>query len=148
MHAGLAGWEQVGDRVIGTAWLGFTAEAHAAADQMDAAFAVLGRATALAEANGELFYQAELNRMRGAFHLQRGENAEAQLWLNEAIKLARSQSARSLELRAAMALARHWRDQGRRADSRAVLSSVYDWFTEGFGTPDLAEARALLATLE
>ena len=108
----------------------------------------LGRATALAEANGEVFYKAELHRLRGAFHLQKGENAEAEHWLNEAIELARSQSARSLELRAAMALARLWRGQGRHADSRDVLSPVYDWFTEGFDTPDLAEARALLNTLE
>jgi predicted ATPase len=148
LHAGLAAWERVGDRVIGTMWLGFTAEAHAAADQLDAAFAVLGRATALAEANGELFYQAELHRLRGAFHAQRGDIAEAELWLHEAIELARSQSARSLELRAAMALAHLWRSQGRRADARNVLSPVYDWFIEGFDTLDLAEAKALLDTLK
>jgi predicted ATPase len=148
LHAGLAEWERVGDRVLGTMWLGFTAEVYAATDQLDAAFAVLDRATALAAANEELFYQADLHRLRGAFHLKRAENAEAELWLNEAIELARSQSARSLELRAAIALARLWREQGRRADAHAVVAPVYGWFTEGLDTPDLTEAKGLLDTLQ
>jgi len=69
-----------------------------------------------------------------------GARAEAEAWLNKAIDLARIQSAKSLELRAATNLARLWRDQGGRSDARELLAPVYGWFTEGFDTPDLKEA--------
>jgi predicted ATPase len=74
-------------------------------------------------------------------------NNEAEDYLHRAIDNARSRSAKSFELRAAMSLARFLRDQGRSAEARETLTPVYNWFTEGFGTPDLIDARALLDEL-
>ena len=73
--------------------------------------------------------------------------AEAETWLRRALDVARSQQAKSLELRAATSFARLWRDQGKRAEARDLLAPVYGWFTEGFDTPDLKEAKALLGQL-
>jgi predicted ATPase len=147
LHAGFAAWHRTGARLCDSMWLGFTAEAHAAAGQFDAAFAALDRAAERATANAESFYRAELHRLRGAFHLQMGESAKAEHWLNEAIRLARGQVASSFELRASTSLARQWRDQDKRAEARELLAPIYSWFTEGFDTPDLREAKALLDAL-
>jgi class 3 adenylate cyclase/predicted ATPase len=147
LHAGFADWHGTGARLYDTMWLGFTAEAHAAADQFDAAFAALDCATETAATTAESVYQAELRRLRGMFHAARGESIAAQHWLTQAIKLARRQVARSLELRAATCLAGLWRDQGRYDEARGLLAPVYAGFTEGFDTADLQEAKALLNEL-
>ncbi|HYI81984.1 MAG TPA: AAA family ATPase, partial [Acetobacteraceae bacterium] len=148
LHAGLAEHHETSARLVDSMWLGFIAEAHALAGRIDAAFAALDRAGERAAASAESFYRAELHRLRGALHLRRGEVGEGQRWLNEAMHLARSQGARSLELRAATDLARLWRDRGgRRAAARDLLAPVYGWFTEGFDTPDLKDAGALLDDL-
>ena len=73
--------------------------------------------------------------------------AEAETWLQRALDVARRQQAKSLELRAAMSLSRLWQQQGKRDEARALLAPVYGWFTEGFDTADLQEARALLEKL-
>jgi predicted ATPase len=73
--------------------------------------------------------------------------AEAETWLQRALDVARRQEAKSLELRAAMSLACLWQQQGRRAEARDLLAPIYDWFTEGFDTADLQEAKALLEEL-
>ena len=147
LQAGFAKWHGTGARLYDPMWLGFTAEAHAAAGQFDAAFAALDRATETAAATAQFFYQAELYRLRGVFHLATGKGTAAQHWLNEAINLARCQRAKSFELWAATNLARLWRDQGRFAQARDVLQPIYGWFTEGFDTADLKDARGLLDTL-
>jgi predicted ATPase len=74
--------------------------------------------------------------------------AEAEAWLQRALDVARCQEAKSLELRAAMSLARLWQQQGKQAEARELLAPIYGWFTEGFDTADLQEARALLEALE
>ena len=147
VHAGFACWHGTGARLYDPMWHGFTAEAHAATGQFDAAFAALDRATATAAATAQLFYQAELHRLRGAYYAARGERIEAEVWLKDAIKLARSQAAKSLELRAATSLARLWRAQGKCTEAHDLLAPVYGWFTEGFNTRDLQEAKALLDKL-
>ena len=76
-----------------------------------------------------------------------GEKAEATAWLHQAIDTARNQQAKSLELRAATSLARLWRDQGKRVQAHDLLAPAYDWFTEGFDTADLKDAKALLDEL-
>jgi len=78
---------------------------------------------------------------------QTGEGAEAASWFRQAIDTARSQQAKSLELRAATSLARLWREQGERAEAYDVLAPVYGWFTEGFATADLKKAKELLDEL-
>jgi predicted ATPase len=74
-------------------------------------------------------------------------HAEAETWLRRALDVARRQEAKSLELRAAMSLSRLWQQQGKQAEARALLAPIYGWFTEGFDTADLQEARSLLEAL-
>jgi class 3 adenylate cyclase/tetratricopeptide (TPR) repeat protein len=103
-----------------------------------------------ADESGEHWSDSELFRVRGlALAMRDGVNGndEAETCLRRAIDDARSRSAKSLELRAAMSLARFLRDQGRADEARQMLAPVYDWFTEGFGTPDLMDAKALLDEL-
>jgi predicted ATPase len=100
---------------------------------------------------GERFAEAELCRLRGEMLLARGDRAdpaaEGERWLRNALECARNQGAKSLELRAATSLARLWRDQGKRSEARDLLAPAYDWFTEGFDTADLHEAKTLLDEL-
>jgi transcriptional regulator with AAA-type ATPase domain/predicted ATPase len=106
--------------------------------------------TALAHANqtGERYHEAEIHRLKGELLLIAGGDVEAaRACFHQALDVARAQHARSWELRAATSLARVLHDEHRDADARAVLAPVYAWFTEGFATPDLTEAQALLATL-
>ena len=90
---------------------------------------------------------AELNRHKGEMLLQRGQSDAAEAAYLTALAVAVEQSARLWELRAAMSLARLRRDQGRRADSRDLVAPIYGWFAEGFETPDLKSAKALLDEL-
>jgi predicted ATPase len=98
----------------------------------------------------ERYWEAELYRLQGEL---RGQEAEGPQWegveapLLRALEVARSQQAKSLELRAAMSLGRLWQEQGRRDDAHTLLVPVYHWFTEGFDTADLREAKALLDAL-
>jgi TOMM system kinase/cyclase fusion protein len=92
-------------------------------------------------------YQAELHRARGEILLERGSVEEAGAYFRDALDVARQQSARTLELRAATSLARLLRDQGRHEEARALLRPIHDWFTEGFDTTDLQDAKALLEEL-
>jgi predicted ATPase len=147
LRTGLAGWNAAGCRVWDTQWLGFIAEAHVQAGQFGDALTALDRAAETATATGECHYQAELYRLRGVAQAQTGEEAEAALWLQRAIDTAGSQQAKSLELRAATSLAGLWRNQDKQADARDLLAPVYDWFTEGFDTADLKDAKALLDEL-
>jgi predicted ATPase len=147
LRGGLAAWKATGSHVLGTQWLGFLAEAHLQAGEFDDALAALDQAAETAGATGERHYQAELHRLRGDVLAKAGDDAEAASWLQQAIDTARSQQAKSLELRAATSLARLWSEQGKRAPARDLLAPVYGWFTEGFDTADLKEARALLDEL-
>jgi predicted ATPase len=147
IQSGLAAWNATGGRLLDTQWLGFLAEAYLQAGQLDDALAALDQAAETAAATGESHYQAELYRLRGVVLGKTGENAEAAGWLQRAIDTARGQQAKSLELRAATGLARLWAKQGRRAEAHDVLAPVYGWFTEGFDTADLKDAKALLDEL-
>ncbi len=148
IHAGLAGWNATGARLLDTQWLGFLAQAHLRAHQFHDALATLDRAAKIGAATGERHYQAELYRLRGAVLANSGsDSTEAAFWLHQAIEIARSQQARSLELRGATGLARLWADQGKRGQAHDLLAPVYAWFTEGFDTADLKDAKALLDQL-
>jgi predicted ATPase len=91
-------------------------------------------------------YEAEVYRLRGELLLQQSaaQQGEAEASLQQALTVARRQQAKSLELRAAMSLSRLWQRQGKRDEARQLLTEIYDWFTEGFDTADLQEAKALL----
>ena len=147
LRASLAAWNATGARLHCTVWLGFLAEAHLIAGQFDDSLSALDRATETAAITGEAHNQAEVCRLRGTVLAQTGDAAEAASWLQRAIDTARSQQAKSLELRAATSLAGLWRDQGKRAQAHDLLAPIYDWFTEGFDTADLKDAKALLDEL-
>ena len=110
----------------------------------------LAEAHTLVEQHEERWWEAEVHRLRGVLLLRQPgtPQAEAEAWLQRALDVARRQEAKSLELRAAMSLARLWQQQGKRAEAYALLAPVYDWFTEGFDTADLQEAKVLLEELE
>ena len=99
--------------------------------------------------DGERWFAAETNRIRGEILLKRdlGDTAPAEEAYRTAIAIAQQQKAQSFELRAAVSLARLWRDQGKPQQARELLAPVYGWFTEGFDTRDLKEAKALLEEL-
>ena len=101
------------------------------------------------ETNKEKWFEAEVNRIAGEIGLKFPEPdaAQAEAYFERALAVARKQQAKSWELRAAMSLARLWRDQGKRNEARDLLAPVYGWFSEGFDTLDLKEARALLEEL-
>jgi predicted ATPase len=96
---------------------------------------------------GVLFCHAELFRLKGELFLKRNEPNQAEASFREAINVASVQRARLLELRAAMSLARLWRDQGKVREAHELLVPVYGWFMEGFDTRDLKEAKTLLEEL-
>jgi predicted ATPase len=103
----------------------------------------------LMEQHDERWWEAEICRLRGVVLLRQPwtPQAEAEAWLQRALDVARRQEAKALELRAAMSLTHRWQQQGKREDARELLASVYGWFTEGFDTADLQEAKALLDVL-
>ena len=97
---------------------------------------------------GNVYWNAQLLKQKGdLLHTLGAPDSEVEAWYQRALTLARAQSARSLELRAAMGLARLWHKQGKAAQAHCLLADIYGWFTEGFDTPDLKDAQLLLAEL-
>jgi len=123
--------------------------AHAQLGQCDDALRCIGEAMTAVEKTKDRCCEAEVYRTAGKISLKSPEPdaAEAQIYFERALAVARQQEAKSWELRAAMSMARLWRDQGKRDEPRELLAPVYGWFTEGFDTRDLKEAKALLAEL-
>jgi predicted ATPase len=138
-------------------FLSLLAEASGLLGQPEGGLAALEEALTLVEQTGERYYEAELHRQRGELlllrvarsHLAQGsrEQHEAETCFQRALDVACQQQAKSLELRAALSLARLWQCQGKRVEARALLADVYNWFTEGFDTADLQEAKTLLVEL-
>jgi predicted ATPase len=109
----------------------------------------LAEAHTLVEQHEDRWWEAEIYRLRGVLFLRQPETpqTEAETWLQRALDVARRQEAKSLELRAAMSLNRLWQQQGKRQDAYDLLAPVYNWFTEGFETADLQDAKVLLDEL-
>jgi predicted ATPase len=125
------------------------AEAQQAAGQFALAQGTVATGLAIAAQTGQPFFDADLHRLDGDLLLATGgADAEAAARYHRALAIAREQCARSFELRAATSLARLWRDQGKRAEARDLLAPLYAWFTEGFDTRDLIDAKALLEELQ
>jgi len=146
MRATMEEAEKIDARFLRPLHLGHLAAAHASIGQSEAGLRLLDQAINIAGETQEQFFAAELHRLKGWMLLELGNN-QGGAELERALSIARGQQARLWELRAAMSLARLWCDQGRRADARDLLAPIYGWFTEGFGTPVLKEAAALLDEL-
>jgi predicted ATPase len=124
-------------------------QAYAGLGQFDDACRRIEEAITAVEATEERWWEAEVHRIAGEIALksQQPDAAKAEAYFERALTVARQQQAKSWELRAAMSMARLWRDQGKRDEAHNLLAPVYGWFTEGFDTRDLKEAKALLEEL-
>jgi predicted ATPase len=122
---------------------------YGAAGQAEEGLCMVAEALALVEKTGFRFYEAELRRLQGELLLKQAapDRRQAETCLHRALDLARSQQAKSIELRAAMSLSRLWHQHGKKEEACRLLKEIYGWFTEGFDTPDLQEAKALLEEL-
>jgi class 3 adenylate cyclase/predicted ATPase len=130
-------------------FISWQAETYAALGKTDRALTSIDRALALVKKSGESWAEADLSRIKGEILCTNDvpDAAEAEVCFREAIEIARHQQARSLELRAATSLAHLWQTEGKAVKARELLAPIYDWFTEGFDTADLKEAKALLDEL-
>ncbi len=126
------------------AWL---AEAYREAGKTEEGLAALAEALALIEKTDERLAEAEAHRIEGELLRAQGDQAGAEASFHTAIDIARNQGAKSWELRATVSLCRQWQEQGKIQPARAMLAEVYNWFSEGFDTVDLKEAKALLDEL-
>jgi tetratricopeptide (TPR) repeat protein len=145
---GIEGYRSVGSRLLLSWPLGLLAWAHGKIGQIEKAFSALAEALEVAEQNGEHFYEAELLRLKGELLLKRpAPDEEPEACFRQAIAVARRQSARTWELRATTSLARLLAKQDKREEARVLLAEIYGWFTEGFDTADLKDAKALLDAL-
>ena len=162
MQQGLTAYGATGAKYCRPFWLTMLAEAYGQVGRADEGLRALDEALAHVDRSGERFWEAELHRLQGELLLsqstgqssaptaapERSLIAEAEACFARALDIARRQQAKSWELRTAMSLSRLWQRQGKRAAAYDLLTPVYGWFTEGFNTADLQEARALLEELE
>jgi len=149
VRRGLTTFRATGAVLVLPYWLGLLADVHGKADRTADALQCLDEAIALSDRTGDRFYLAELHRLRGELLLRRADGAEhePESCFRLALAIAASQNAKSLELRAAMSLARLLESEGKREEARRMLAEIYDWFTEGFDTADLRDAKTLLDKL-
>ena len=154
-QAGLAQLNEILPRYFGTGagvfkttWLALLAEAYAGTGDLEKGLFHLEEVLAAVETMNEHCYEAELYRLQGKLLLAHGVvAAKAEASFQQAIAIAHHQQAKSLELRATVSLARLWQSQGKREEAWQMLAKIYGWFTEGFDTVDLKEARGLLDAL-
>jgi len=168
LRQGQAILQTIGNELTRTYSLALLAEAYGKAGQDEEGLGTLDEALGLVDNHGERFYEAELYRLKGELLLPQGkgpgargkvpgawrpmhriqEEADAEAYFHKAIDIARRQRAKALELRATTSLARLWRQQGKNQHALAILAKMYRWFSEGFDTKDLQEAKVLLRSLE
>jgi predicted ATPase len=166
IRQGLDAYRATGAEYQRTFFLSLLAEACGKAGRVEDGLQALAEALAMVDHTGECFHEAELYRLKGELTLQkcrvpgskfqvskspksevRSPEAEAEECFLQAIEVARKQQAKSWELRAVMSLSRLWQQQGKKAEARQLLAEIYGWFTEGFDTKDVQEAKALLEAL-
>jgi adenylate cyclase len=158
IRQGLSAYQAMGSAVARSYFLALLAGAYRNGGQLREGLVTVAEALATVEDTGERFYEAELYRLKGELLLQSGGQypesgsftlhaAEAETCFRQALDTARHQHTKSLELRAATSLSRLWQQQGKRTETRQLLGEIYGWFTEGFDTADLQEAKALLDAL-
>jgi predicted ATPase len=148
--AGSSAYRSTGARSWLPLWSSYLGRAYAKLGQVGHAWGCVKEALTAAETTKERVFLAEVNRIAGniALILPEPDEAKALDYFQRALSVARQQQAKSWELRTAMSMARLWRDQGKREEARELLAPVYGWFTEGFDTLDLKEAKALLGELK
>jgi predicted ATPase len=147
LRSGGKAYRATGAEIAVPFFIALFASACEIAGQIEESSTQLDDAMQILERTGERWFAAELNRHKGRLLLRQGHSEAAEELYRKALSIAREQEAKLWELRAAVSLARLRRDQGRRAEARDLLAPVYGWFTEGFDTPDLREAKALLDEL-
>jgi class 3 adenylate cyclase/predicted ATPase len=147
LHDGLAGYRATGAQLWMPYYTAFLARAYEIAGEIEEALARLKDASHIAETTGERWFAAELHRHKGRLLLRQGRSGAAEEQYRKALSIAEEQGATLWELRATVSLARLRRNQSYHADARNLLTSIYARFTEGFATPDLKEASALLGEL-
>ena len=168
MRQGLTARQATGARLVQPYWLLLLAEVYGKTGQAEKGLRMLAEARAVADQTGEHFWEAEMYRLQGELILMQAERAgsrtisrevslvvvieppvltEAEACFQQALDVARRQQAKSLELRAAMSLARLWQQLGKQTEAQDLLAPIYGWFTEGFDTADLQDAKALLDEL-
>jgi predicted ATPase len=149
MYQGLRAHRATGAEAGRPYFLALLAEAHGTLGKPEEGLTVLAEALVHVEHSGERYYEAEIHRLKGELLLQQSsDNApEVESCFHHALDIARNQQAKALELRAATSLARLWQQQGKRQEAHDLLAPVYYWFTEGFETADLKDAKALLDEL-
>jgi predicted ATPase len=144
----LTAWRATGSRLLVPFFLLLLADASGKAGQPVEGLRQLDKVARLIETTQERWVEAEMRRLRGELLAATGNKAAAEETLRQAVDVARHQSAKFWELRATTTLARLWFDRGKRAEAHDLLAPIYGWFTEGFDTPDLKEAKALLDLLQ
>jgi predicted ATPase len=149
MRQGLAAIRAMGQKLSLPAYLARLAEACGNSGQAEEGLRLLVEALGHVDHTGERYYEAEVYRLKGELLLRQAvpDAPQAEACFQRALVVARRQQAKSWELRVALSLSRLWQQQGKRAEARQILAEVYGWFTEGFDTPDLQEAKVLLDEL-
>jgi predicted ATPase len=147
--SGMTAWRTTGATLFVPLFLSYLGRAHAEVGQFEEAWRCIGEAMTAVETTKEKWCEAEIHRTAGELTLTSPEPdaAKVEAHFERALAIAREQQAKSWELRAAMSMARLWRDQGKRQQARDLLAPIYGWFTEGFDTLDLKQAKALLEEL-
>jgi predicted ATPase len=149
IHQGLTALQAVEEELERLWFLTLLAEVYGKSGEVEEGLQVLGAALTRADQNGDRWWAAEMHRLQGELLLSRApsDSAEAEASFHHALDIARTQQGKSLELRAATSLSRLWQQQGKRQEAHDLLAPVYNWFTEGFDTADLKDAKALLDEL-
>jgi len=147
--SGMTAWRRTGAVLYMPLYLPHLARVHAALGQFEEAWRCVGEAMTAVETTKEKWCEADIHRTAGEIALMspQPDAAKAEAHFERAIAIAREQKAKSWELRAAMSMARLWRDQGKRDEARDLLAPIYGWFSEGFDTLDLKQAKSLLDEL-
>jgi predicted ATPase len=148
LRSGASAYRATGAEAWTPYYIALLARACEIAGEVEEALTVLDDALQIVERTGERWFVAELNRHKGQLLLRQGHPEAAEELYRKTMSIAQEQGAKLWELRTAASLARLRRDQGRHSEARGLLAPVYGWFTEGFGTPDLKGAKALLDTLD
>jgi predicted ATPase len=149
LREGLVAYRATGAQLECSHWLALLAEAYRDTGQPEEGLRMIAEALDHVAQTRIMYYEAELHRLEGELRLRldNPDEQQAETSFRRALEIARQQQAKSWELRAAPSLARLWGEKGRRSEARDLLAPVYDWFTEGFDTADLKDAKALLDEL-